>query len=332
MGMRPQIPVGARESDETLAFIRQTGVEWVSLRLELSELFDEAVTAAKARLGRFGLAVSDAYCMELQKCRSIHLGLSDRDDWIETFNHMLRVLGRGKIPFTSIAWQPHGILRSGWRAGEHTRGGVSMYCDQAEILSRPNAEERTYSEGEIWENFRYFLERVIPAAEETGVRLALHPNDPPLACMAGIPSLIWNSECFRRAIALAGGSPALGIKLCVGCWLESGGVFGNLMADIREFCADDRVLCVHFRNVDRPLPVFEETLAEDGCADMYAVMKELVRAQCQAVISVDHSFQPVEGFGGRTGSIAYPTGFMKGLLWAAETELGVGGFCWKKTS
>ena len=235
---------------------------------------------------------------------------------------MLRVMGQAKVPFTSVAWQPNGILRTDHRVGKHTRGGVSAFCDQNEIMARPNAEDRAYTEQEIWDNFQYFLDKVIPVAEETGVRMALHPNDPPLACMAGIPSLIYNTECYRKAFAMAHGSKALGMKLCVGCWLEGGDAFGDLMSDIKEFCADGRILCVHFRNVDSTLPVFEETLPEDGYADMYAIMKQLVACDCDAVISIDHGFKPMEGFGGMPGSFCYPTGFMKGLMWAAEKELG----------
>ena len=55
---------------------------------------------------------------------------------------------------------------------------------------------------------------------------------------------------------------------------------------------------------------------------MYAIMKQLVACDCNAVISIDHGFQPMEGFGGMPGSFCYPTGFMKGLLWAAEKRAG----------
>ena len=220
MSMRPQIPVRSSESEQALQFIRQMGIENVSLMLGPDELTAEAIRAQKNKLAAFGLRISDAACMELQKNKSIHLGLPDRDHEIDRFNQMLRVFGEEEIPFTSIAWQPNGILRTAWKVGEYTRGGVAMYCDQNEILARPNAEDRAYTEDEIWDNFTYFMERVIPVAEETGVRLALHPNDPPLACMAGIPSLIYNMECYRRAFRAAGGSKALGAKLCVGCWLE----------------------------------------------------------------------------------------------------------------
>lgn len=323
MSMRPQIPVLTTESEASLSFIRQMGIEYVSLFLKPDEITREVLQAQKEKLARYGLTISDAACNELQKNKSIHLNLPDRDYQIERFNQMLQVLGDEKIPFTSIAWQPNGILRTAHKVGQHTRGAVSAFCDQTEIMACPNAESRAYSEEEIWENFAYFMEKVIPVAESAGVRMALHPNDPPLACMAGIPSLIYNMDCYRKAFKIAGGSKALGMKLCVGCWLEGGNDFGDLMSDIKELCDDDRILCVHFRNVDHPLPVFEEVLAEDGYADMYDIMKQLVACNCQAVISIDHGFKPMEGFGGMAGSFCYPTGYMKGLLCAAEKELGI---------
>lgn len=322
MSLKPQIPIRTIETEDTLAFIRQMGIEYVSLMLKAEELNYECISRQQERLSKYGLTVSDASCNELQKNKSIHLNLPDRDVQIERFHDMLEIFGKTGIPFTSIAWQPNGILRTDHREGRYTRGGISSYCDQDEILKRPDVEERCYGEDEIWENFHYFLERVIPVAESCNVRMALHPNDPPLACMAGIPSLIYNTECYRKAFRLAGGSRALGMKLCVGCWLEAGEAFGNLISDIREFCADDRILCVHFRNVSSPLPVFEETLAEDGYADMYGIMKQFVACDCNAVISIDHGFKPMDGFGGMAGSFCYPTGFMKGLMWAAEKELG----------
>lgn len=322
MSMKPQVPVRVGENEAGLSFIRQMGVECVSLMMKPGEITYDCICREKERLGRFGLTVTDAACNELQKNKSIHLNLPDRDRQIERFLHMLEVLGRAEIPFTSIAWQPNGILRTGCAAGKHTRGGRSFFCDQEEIMARPYAEGREYTEEEIWDNFRYFMEQTIPTAEASGVRMALHPNDPPLAVMAGIPSLIYNMECYRKAFAVAGNSRILGVKLCVGCWLESGEKFGDLMSDIRELCEADRILCVHFRNVDSMLPVFEETLAEDGYGDMYRIMKQLVKSDCQAVISIDHGFQPMDGFGGMIGSFCYPTGFMKGLMWAAEKELG----------
>lgn len=325
MSMKVQIPVKAGESEEILAFIREMGVEHVSLMLGMEDLSYDFIASEKDRLKQMGLHISDAACMKMQKNKSIHLGLADRDREIDHFIHMLTVLGKAEIPFTSIAWQPNGILRTAHKVGQFTRGGISAFADENEILKRPDSEDRIYTEEEIWNNFQYFLNRVIPVCEETGVRLALHPNDPPLACMTGIPSLIYNTACYERAFEMANQSKALGMKLCIGCWLEGGDAFGNLMEDIEKYCKEDRILCVHFRNVSAALPVFEETLAEDGYANMYKIMKQLVKHHCRGVISIDHAFKGREMTGGRIASFAYPTGYMKGLMNAAENELTISG-------
>lgn len=322
MPMKVQVPVNTSDSDESLSFIRQMGIEHACLYLRPEEINDETLEYAKERLHTFYLTVTDVICPPMQKNKIIQLGLDGRDAEIEQFNQMLRVLGNGGIPFTSVAWQPNGILRTGMKSGQYTRSGISMYADMTEINARPAANGRAFSEREIWDGFMYFLDRILPVAEETGVRIALHPSDPPVESMAGVPSLIYNTETFRKVFDMAGGSRALGMKLCTGCWLEAGDAFGDLMEDIRAFCAEDRVLCVHFRNVSAPMPYFEETLAEDGYANMYAIMKQLVACDCNAVISIDHAFKGSDSTGGELGASAYPTGYLKGLMHAAEIELG----------
>lgn len=230
-------------------------------------------------------------------------------------------MGQCKIPICSLAWQPDGAVRSYKRVGQYTRGSVSGIVDMTEIEKRELSHGRIYSEEEIWDNFKYFLDRTLPVCEKAGVKMALHPNDPPTACVMGVSSLIYNSEGFKRAFELAGNSPYLGMKLCVGCWLEAGDAFGNLMEDIRYFVELGKVLAVHFRNLSAPMPYFEEVLLEDGYADMYRIMKQLVRYGCDALISVDHVAHGVPEFGGMAGAYGYSTGYMKGLLYAAEREI-----------
>lgn len=319
--MKVQIPVGTTNTDEELAFIREMGVETVNLNVSLAESGYEALMRAKERLAKFHLEVGDVTCAVLQKNPAIDLGWKERDKEIDRFIASIEAAGKAEIPIVSVAWQPNGILRSGWKVGEHTRGGVAMYADMAEISARPNANDRAYTAEEIWANFSYFLERTIPVCEQCHVRMALHPNDPPVPMLAGVPSLIACTGDYRRAFALAHESPALGMKLCVGCWLEGGAAFGNLMEDIKEFAGKGQILCVHFRNVSAPMPYFEEVLAEDGYADLYPVMKQLVACGYDGLISVDHAFRGYPSMGGVTGSFAYPTGYLKGLWHAARSEL-----------
>ena len=107
----------------------------------------------------------------------------------------------------------------------------------------------------------------------------------------------------------------------MGCWLEAGDAFGNLLEDIKYFIEQDKVLIVHFRNVSGTMPYFEETLLEDGYMNMYEAMKQLVRCDYQGVIDVDHAPRMTNECGGMNASFAYCTGYMKALLNCAIQEI-----------
>ena len=107
-----------------------------------------------------------------------------------------------------------------------------------------------------------------------------------------------NPEIMIKAFEIAGNSPYLGMKMCVGCWLEGGDQFGDIIKDIHYFVENKKVFCVHFRNVSSTLPKFEETLLEDGYMDMYKVMKAFVESDYDGVIHVDHVPVWTESCGG----------------------------------
>lgn len=321
MSMKVIMPANSRTTEEQLAFIREMGIEHLELNVKLEEANVETVTKIQERFAKFGHQIVILSCNPLQKNPLINLGKEGRDGEIEKFNRFVRTAAKTGVPAVSVAWQPNGIFRSGRDVRPMTRGGVSAYADMKTISAGPVLNDRVYTEEEIWDNFKYFLERVIPVCEAEGVRMALHPNDPPVPSLGGVASLIYNTECYRKAFAMAD-SPALGMKMCIGCWLEGGEVFGNLLEDIEAFAKEDRIVCVHFRNVSGTIPYFEETLSEDGYANMYAIMKQLVACGYEGPISIDHAFKGYESTGGMIGSFAYPTGHMKGPMHAAEIELG----------
>ena len=322
MPVRFQLPARMGHTDEELAFIREMGIRYLNLNVMPPQANEEDLQREKERLARFDLEISDLACPPLQKNPAIILGRSDREEQLDRFCAFVRLAGHMGVKIVSVAWQPNGIFRTGRACRPCTRGGVSPYVDMAEIAARPVSNDREYGQEEIWANFAYFLRRMLPVCEASGVRLALHPNDPPVESLGGVHSLIYNTACYERAFRLANNSPALGIKLCVGCWLEGGEAFGNLMEDIRSLCERDKILVVHFRNVSGRLPYFEATLSEDGYADMYAIMKQFVRCGYEGYMSVDHAFAGHPSMGGTLGAFAYPTGHMKGLWEAAMRECG----------
>lgn len=307
MSLKPMISIRTAITDAELAFIRQMGIEYVEINVKEDEAAPEALKAFAGRLAQFNLKICLVTCMTLQKNDIIDLNLTEkdgrsvsRDEEIARFNQLVRNVAAIGVGAVSVAWQPTGIKRTDHRVGQYTRGGSAAYCDMAEIAARPGDYTRTYSEAEIWENFEYFLKAITPTCVECGVRIALHPNDPPVPSLCGVSSLIHNMDGYRRAFAM---DPAgvVGCKMCIGCWLEGGEKFGDVISDIKEMQAQNRIVNIHFRNVSSTLPVFEETLSEDGYANMYEIMKALVESGCDAPISVDHAFRGTPEMGGMIG-------------------------------
>lgn len=297
--------------------VRGMGIHGLAVNFLDGDTDYDSVMRFKERASHYELEIVDAGCPSLQKCPQIHLGKDDRDYWIDKYNEFTRTLGKAGIKVNYIAWQPNGIFRSRIDVGKYTHGEKAMICDMEEIASRPIANDREYEEQEIWDNFKYFIDRALPVCEEADVKLALHPNDPPVCSLGGVHSLIWNTECYNKAFALAGESPYLGMKMCIGCWLENR-KFGNLMEDIRTFTKRGKILVVHFRNVSSEIPYFEETLMEDGYADMYAIMEQLYRCGYDGPLNIDHPFFNPDGKGMSKLSEAYLLGYMKGLLHSVE--------------
>ena len=310
----------SKMTDEEMRYQQGQGIHYLAVNFVGDDANYDGIMRFQERAAKYDLQISDAGCPQLQKCPSIHLGREDRDEWIAKYNEFTRALGKAGVPINYIAWQPNGIFRTRIGAGKYNHGQNSFICDLEEIKSRPISNDRVYGEAEIWDNFRYFLEKALPVCEESGVKLALHPNDPPIPEAGGVACLIWNSECYRRAFALAGNSPYLTMKMCVGCWLESDS-FGDLYKDIDEFVKADKLPIIHFRNVSGQLPYFEETLLEDGYADMYKLMKHIVRSGFDGYLNIDHPFFDADGKGFSERSAAYYTGYMKALLHCAEAEV-----------
>ena len=90
------------------------------------------------------------------------------------------------------------------------------------VFTGPLSHGREFTKEEIWENYTYFIKQVAPVAEEAGVRIGIHPDDPPVPVLAGVPRCIFgNFEGYKRALEIAN-SPNVGICLCCGTWLEGG--------------------------------------------------------------------------------------------------------------
>lgn len=301
-------------TEDELIFASQLGLQCVYTWVRDYQCSAEYLTGIRQRVEAHGLTLWNVGNMTVGKSDKIHLNLPGRDAVIEQFKSFVRNLGRAGIHTTTFTWEPDKVWSS---PPAQSRGAPARHVDMAEIRQRPFTHGRAYTREELWDNFAYFITRIIPVAEEAGVRLALHPNDPPTdEAMGGIPCLIHRFEDYERAYALAN-SPNLGMEFCCGCWLEGGAAFGDMLEAIRHFTAQKRIFIVHFRNVTSTLPVFTETFLDNGYMDMYTVMKTFVEAGYDGTMIFDHTPTFVGDFAKGAGP-GYALGYMRALMERAE--------------
>lgn len=329
--IEPGIKVAAQMSPEPsqddLDFVRQMGVEYVVLWTSGDKASYEYYAARRELFEKAGLKVYGFGNSSVHNQDAIVLNLPNRDAKIEEYVAHLRNLGKAGIPYTTYAHMANGIWST---AREQTRGGASARgfdlakAEQGHwagtVYQAPLTHGRRYSEDEIWDNYAYFIKAVAPVAEEAGVLIGIHPDDPPVPELGGVPRCIFSSfEGYKRALEIAGSSN-VGMCLCVGCWLEGGELMGKgVLETIRYFGEQNKLFKVHFRNVNAPLPHFVETFLDGGYMDMYRVMKALREVQFSGVLIADHI--PLMANSPRVGT-AFSIGYIKALLERANEEAG----------
>ncbi|MBE0696021.1 MAG: mannonate dehydratase [Anaerolineaceae bacterium] len=318
-GMKIAAQVAPEPTEDELLFIRQMGVEYVVLWTGGDKASYEYYASRKALFEENGLNVYGFGSSSVHNQDAIVLGLPGRDEKIDEYKTHLRNLGKAGIPYTTYAHMANGIWST---ERELTRGSASArafdlskagkgYWVNAEYEG-PLTHGRVYTQEEIWENFIYFIRQVAPVAEEAGVRIGIHPDDPPVPELGGIPRCIFSSyEGYRRALEIAD-SPNVGMCLCVGCWLEGGEKMGkDVIETIRYFGERKKLFKVHLRNVDQPLPHFVETFLDNGYMDIYQVVRALREVNFDGVLIPDH----IPGMANdRRVATAYSIGYMKGLV------------------
>jgi len=324
-GMKIAAQVTPEPTQEDLDFICQMGVEYVVLWTGGDKASYDYYASRKELFESAGLKVYGFGNSSVHNQDAITLGLPGRDEKIEEYKTHLRNLGKAGIPYTTYAHMANGIWNT---ERELTRGNASARAFDLEKIGKgwwvgqtyegSLTHERVYTEEEIWESFIYFIKQVAPVAEEAGVRIGIHPDDPPVEELGGIPRCIFSSfDGYKRALEIAD-SPNVGICLCVGCWAEGGSKMGrDVFETIRYFGERKKLFKVHFRNVDQPLPHFVETFIDDGYMDMYRVLKAMRVVDFDGVFIADHI--PEMGSHPQVGT-AYTIGYMKALLERVNAE------------
>lgn len=241
------------------------------------------------------------------------LGFSGRDAQIENFCKTLENMGRVGIPILGYNFCPGRV----WRTCSHTswRGDARVTSFDYELMKNaPPTEHGVITDDQMWENFTYFVKRVVPVAEEAGVKMALHPDDPPVPSLAGIARIFRSPEAFKRLIEIVS-SDFNGIEFCQGTFSEMG---IDVIEAIRYFGSRRKIFYVHFRNVIGNPYKFNETFVDDGQTDMLRAMMAFKEVGFDGPIIDDHVPCMVDdspwGHRGR----AYAAGYIKALIAAVN--------------
>ena len=251
----------------------------------------------------------------------IKLGLPGRDEEIANYCAVIEALGKVGIPMCCYNFMA-GI---GWyrtKVDVAERGGaLSSEFDNKIAEKQGLTRWGQISEKKIWDNITYFLKRVIPVAEKAGVKMALHPDDPPISPLRGIGRILISAEAFRRVLEIVP-SPVNGITFCQANFKLMGEDIKSL---IREFGGQGKIFFVHFRDVKGTGELFRETFHDNGPTDMAEMLKLYHEVGFDGPIRPDHA-PTLANESNRSPGYAmqgkvFAIGYMKGIAQALNIPI-----------
>ncbi len=242
------------------------------------------------------------------------LGTDRRDVDIEHCKQLIRNMGALGIPVFCYNF----MAKFNWvrtSTTTPTRGGalVTSY-DHSLMKDAPLTDAGVVAPEKLWDNLKYFLEAVVPVAEECKVKLALHPDDPPVTSIQGISRIITSAAAMQKAIDLVP-SAYSGITLCQGTLAAAG---EDIPAVIREFGRQGKLFFVHFRDVKGTAERFTETFHDDGQTNMLEAIRAYKEVGFDGPVRIDHA-PTLEGEDNKEPGYAemgrlYALGYLRGLL------------------
>jgi len=303
--------------------IKQIGVDYVLMGGPAIPWKEEELRARMERFRKGGLSIIN---MMISGFPNTIYGRPGRDEEIEKVIQSIRAAGRAGLPVIEYNFYAHRLVEGYYE--EPGRGGAGMTAFTYEKVKDlpPLPEIGVHKADQLWANLTYFLKAIVPEAEKAGVRLALHPNDPPVPVSRGSDQIMSRVADWKRLISIVD-SPANGITFDPGVTRELG---EDPVEVCRYFASRDRINHAHYRNVRVRTPYLDytEVFPDEGQADMFAVMRELVRHKYGRGLYPEHpraldydraqpgfrTFYP--GGGGYAGEV-YNVAYAKAMLQAA---------------
>jgi mannonate dehydratase len=337
-GARIALGQFAHPTDELLAFARQLGLGGVSLNtpaLPGERRWEQAdLERLRERVESFDLRLESIENVPNAFYERAMLGLPGAEEDLEQLAATVAAVGAAGIPVLGLTFMPGSVWRTS--VDGRGRGGALVSAFDAAALDGPAgayiarrdrrlddpwvrgatlADGVQMDEDALWEHYATFIATLAPVAEQAGVRIALHPDDPPVPRLGGIARILRDVDRLERALAIAD-SPAVGLNLCLGTISSAGGEDAVLDA-IERFGPRGQIAYVHFRDVRGVVPSFAECFLGEGNYRPPVVMRALLRSGFDGFILDDHVPRLVGDTDYAHRGRAHAIGYLQALLGAA---------------
>ncbi len=327
-------------TEEKLRFAAQIGVKGIQMnnpRLPGDQSWEyKDIKALVDKTRKHGLAFEAIENVPTHFYNKVMLGLPGRDEQIENYQKTVRNIGRAGIPILGFHWMPNSVWRTERLAPARGGAGATKF-DMKELKGKTKRQLRKYlpttlghsmpiydekdgivTADQMFANYKYFIEAVLPVAVEAGVKLALHPDDPPVPMLGGVARIFKEPDDFKRAWRLNPKSENWGLDLCLGCCSEMPGGAANVREMIKFFGPKGRILYVHFRDVKGSVPNFTECFIGEGNYDPAEIMALLKKTGFDGFLLDDHVPHMDDDTDWNHRGRAHAVGYMQGLLRMGE--------------
>ena len=306
-------------NDENLAFYRAIGVDYLTINPPAFAAGIQGSLVSRHEMAQYLTSMrklAEAHGLKLTNIAltgpdEITLARPEREDKINQWIDVLRAMGDAGVPTLGYNFKPIGNFRTPSATG---RGGAKYSTFDYDEWNRTKGEwpDKQIDEASMWANMEYFLQHIVPVAEDCGVRLALHPDDPPIPeAMGGAMRIVSSLDQYERIFGMVP-SAANAMLFCQGCVTEMG---VDVYDAIRRIGSQGKIVYVHFRNVKGSGHYFEEVFIDEGDVDMLKAMQTYKEVGFEGPFMMDHTPQIPGDEGGRAGH-ALATGFMRAMIQA----------------
>ncbi|MDQ2840617.1 MAG: mannonate dehydratase [Acidobacteriota bacterium] len=248
---------------------------------------------------------------------------------LEGLQTIIRNAGEGGIPVIGYNFSIAGV--AGRVTGPFARGGAvsvgmngpvndpipnGMVWNMIYDSHAPAGFLPEISSEQLWKRVEDFLDACLPAAEAAGVRLAAHPDDPPMPTLRGQPRLVYRPDLYQKLIDIDP-SPSNQLEFCVGTLAEMPD--GDVYEAVERYSAQGRIAYVHLRNITGKVPHYRETHIDEGDLDVLRIIRILKKNGFSGVIIPDHAPQLTCEAPWHAG-MAFAMGYLRACLKTVEAE------------